>query len=306
MTTPISPAKGSLPVSPKFLCPFLGVREDADTYSASSDLPNYCHKARPVGPLTIDCQLSVCCTEAFERCPIYTSEKPRSLPPEWLRHFVHHKKKWNLRKAAAYILPGLVLIALISVLYRDRFSFFLAFASAPSATPTSVPSTATLEAVATMGSTSTPTLSLTSSPTVTLGATPSLTLTFTQALPTRGPGLETPFGSPETFVVHRVQEGESLNVIAIHYNTSVAVIKAMNYIKPGASLWPGAVLVMVPGMTDPAGLPQVTAVLLTSRTSVLDLAKQYSMDPALLRQYNVLGLGDWLEANRWVVVSYHP
>ena len=103
-----------------------------------------------------------------------------------------------------------------------------------------------------------------------------------------------------------MQEGESLNVIAIHYNTSVAVIKAMNYIKPGASLWPGAVLVMVPGMTDPAGLPQVTAVLLTSRTSVLDLAKQYSMDPALLRQYNVLGLGDWLEANRWVVVSYHP
>jgi hypothetical protein len=105
-------------------------------------------------------------------------------------------------------------------------------------------------------------------------------------------------------VVHQVKAGESLTVIANDYNTTIAVIKAMNYMKPGASPWPGAILVLASGKTDPTGLPQVTAVLLPARAKVTNLAQQYNMDPELLRQYNSLGPGDWLEANRWVVVSF--
>jgi hypothetical protein len=66
----------SPPLSPSFLCPYLGKRYDAETYSAVRDLPNYCHKAAPNAPVSIEHQIVVCTTEGYKDCPVFLAIQP--------------------------------------------------------------------------------------------------------------------------------------------------------------------------------------------------------------------------------------
>ncbi len=294
--------KGRLPVAPKHLCPFLALRYDLETYSASGGRSNYCHKAAPVAPVTIERQILTCCSIEYQTCPVFIDPQAHRLPDEWVDQDVlsRHKKRsrWGV---LVYIGIGLAVLALAALSYWGGWFGFLTTPQPPAALPTNT-STETIAFTATLTLTNTPT----PRPTRTSTATPTETGTPTPQPPTPGPALETPFGAPLTFLVHEVLEGESLNVIAAQYQTTPAVIRAVNNLSPTAVLRIGAILVITPGQSSPSGLPVVKAVYLTDRTLVNELAKTYSMDVAELRQFNALGPGDWLEANRWVIVRITP
>ena len=68
--------------------------------------------------------------------------------------------------------------------------------------------------------------------------------------PTPGPGLGTPFGGENIYVVYRVQEGQSLVQIATLYNTSPEVIEASNELQEGRTVWPGDIIIIPVGLDD--------------------------------------------------------
>jgi hypothetical protein len=117
----------SLPLSPRFLCPFLGKRYDADTYSAVRDLPNYCHKTNPAAPVSIEHQVLACTAEEYMHCPVFLATQPPVLPAEWLNSdAVTEVKKVSQRRTTlrslTYAGIGLVAIILLVIIYRGWFS----------------------------------------------------------------------------------------------------------------------------------------------------------------------------------------
>jgi hypothetical protein len=124
---PDPPEDEPLPISPKFLCPFLAVRFDTETYSAISDRPNYCHKAGPIAPVSIEHQVHVCTTEEYESCPVFFSPEKINLPRAWVNQdavMVVKKATWQRmqRRLLAYLGISLVFLLVVGYIYRGWIS----------------------------------------------------------------------------------------------------------------------------------------------------------------------------------------
>ena len=101
------------------------------------------------------------------------------------------------------------------------------------------------------------------------------------------------------FKIHRVQQGESIEMLASSNGTTVASLTAVNY-KLQTPLWAGQ-LVIIPGnQMDVSGLPQFEVYRVMENVTTEKLAAQLNVDPAKLRYFNGLGaieefvLGDWI------------
>lgn len=71
-------------------------------------------------------------------------------------------------------------------------------------------------------------------------------------------GLVTPIGESHTLLIHSVLPGESPDLIAAHFDTSVEAIQAFNYYLR-SSLLVDVTLVITLGQTQTAGLPRFEA-----------------------------------------------
>jgi LysM repeat protein len=312
-----------LPLSPVHRCPFLGVGADATTYSACNERPNYCHRTRPISPVSHERQKLVCCVEGHQACPIFAGPRPaRNFPLAWTNLNANRKKRlrpWVLVVVSFSILL-MVLIGYIfqheladvfygysrasgqanptlSILIKPTHTLTPSLTFNPSFTsmvPTAMTPTATL----TMTSSASPTRSPTLLPTHSLVPT----VTIRPLSPTPGPALETPFGPGRAYLIHRVKSGEYLISIAASYQTSVAALRALNALKPDGLLMTGALLVIAPGQTNPSSLPALKPLLITTRTRVADLAQKYAMSAVELRQINAIGPDEWVEAGRYMLV----
>lgn len=61
-------------------CPYLGLREDADTHFSTPSPGNYCHKVKPTEPIHLDHQERSCLVDAFPSCQVFAGEWHGSLP----------------------------------------------------------------------------------------------------------------------------------------------------------------------------------------------------------------------------------
>ncbi len=144
-----------LPVSPAYLCPFLGKHYDPETYSAVLELPNYCHKANPIAPVTLEHQIFACTSVEYKNCPVFMDPRPRRLPPEWLNlAAVPARSNLSWQRLLIYIGIGLVVLVAAVLIFTGKLPFF---------------STANLPVVQ---ATNTPTLTLVPTDTATLTGTP--------------------------------------------------------------------------------------------------------------------------------------
>ncbi len=130
--------------------------------------------------------------------------------------------------------------------------------------------------------------------------TPTPTSTFPP--PTPGPMLLTPFGSTEKYLLHKVTFGESLPILAAQYLTDRDVIVAANGLVPNQSLQPGQVIVIMPGRTDSFEIEPLRILFLDEDTSVSTLAQDYFVSSEEVRQYNEIGLNDYVPKGRWVIL----
>ena len=77
-------------------------------------------------------------------------------------------------------------------------------------------------------------------------------------------------------MVHKVKEGEMMEIIAKLYNTSPAVLKAINGLRPEAGFWAGNVVVIAVGEADPINVFPMQAVFLDKPAQLDVLAQKYA------------------------------
>ena len=114
--------------------------------------------------------------------------------------------------------------------------------------------------------------------------------------------LDVPIGAERHLVIHRVLEGESLQLFAVKFNTSVEAITAINYnlISP---LWVDWIVVIPMGFTDVSDLPMFEGYQVQEDNIRLDeLAEQLLISADDLSRYNDLNLDHVMHLDEWLLV----
>jgi LysM repeat protein len=271
------------------ICPYLGQGSDPRTAFSYPSVLNCCFHAKPVAAIDIGHQEQFCLTSKYPNCEEYTTE-PGALLPAGL-HASHgrrsHKKHGNYWWVWGVILLILGFIAVWLMITPG--GGFSQFSSAP---------TATIESTETSTEITPTVLSPTKPP------TPSPT---SEDTPTSRPLLllEIPLGINHEFMIHQIQDGESLDLIAGEHGTTVATLLACNYRLP-APLLTGSKIVVPLVNIDTQGLPAFEVYNVTEEISLEDLAIRLSVDLNKFKHYNALDddfiprAGDWLLVPRAV------
>jgi len=179
-------------------------------------------------------------------------------------------------------------------------SIGLIISPAPSTTLTSVPikkNTKTIEPPAAV---------LIGIPSETTTSTPTPRPTGTKpATLTPGPAFETPFGPDQSYLLHRVSEGESYAQIAEMYDTSTEVLELSNIRPESTKLISGMIIVVLPGVHEIDGTEKFIIVFVDRRTEVKGLAEKYQVDLEEIQKYNLLSNEDWIPAGRWLIIPQY-
>ena len=163
----------------------------------------------------------------------------------------------------------------------------------PTALPSNTPTVNLTKTTATL--TATNTLTLTPSNTPTLTGTINLTSTRAMALSMTvsplaggacGHNLDVTFGSNPVFVIHQLERGDNLKMLAPQYQTTENAILAINY-HLTTPVQPGWFIVIPVGTSNVTNVPpfepyQASGVV----TTTAEMARQLGTDPQLLLQYN--------------------
>ncbi len=206
------------------ICPYLALADDGRTVADGFDPEHRCHALTPPAPLERSRQVQLCLTEAHARCERFgaartawlaaSSGLPRVAPDVAFgrtRLVLEPEAAWrNLataptnRISRSAILVAGVAVAVVALLVFSSLFGILGGApvDSPSASPSPSPSTAPSPSVAPAS----------------VGASAS-------TLPVSVPPEPTPAPSQTIYIV---QEGDTLNVIAQRFGTTVEAIQAAN------------------------------------------------------------------------------
>ena len=286
------------------ICPYLGLIDDPKTSTVFPDSCHACQRADPPKPVVLSHQRNYCLTEKHSECEGFVNGWMKGFPrklhnkacPRRGGYFRSISKKPTVAWSIAFVL--LILLVILGV-YFAVTNLLPAAVATPAGDQTN--DSMTTETARAAGTTHTPSPSL--AMTSTLVPEPSETPTplMTQTL-TPGPALMTPFGSPGLeLLVYTVLDGDSYGLIARLYNTTEAVLKALNP-RESISLWAGDTILVCVDCTEMPDLPPLQPLYLEQGVSLSDLAAEYDTPIEDLRAWNGLGPDDWIEGERWVVV----
>ena len=302
-------------------CTYLGMYDDPSTSYAFATNGNFCHRIKPNQTINLAHQTRYCLSHEYPLCPIFQSPGTESVPhqiskPELsdTRRITIPPKFWIF----SILIFSILAIALIiynysikgSTLYKpvstdDLISstlverYIITGTNTVAATNTNPPAfIPNITPPATLTSTSSP------SPTITPIKTPttSIKLSPTPLSPTPGPELGKPFGPDDRFILHLVKQGESLSIIAQTYQTTVEVLRLINNVVPGASVWADTVIVVIPGQEDLTNLPKFKVIQLEEPTDINQLVTEYKFSIDELRSLNQLGDSNIIPAGRWLII----
>jgi len=71
---------------------------------------------------------------------------------------------------------------------------------------------------------------------------------------------------------------------------------------PETILWPGTKLVILPGVSDPEGLPLFKVIYIDQPTELSVFSGDVEISSETLREYNSLGEGDLIQPGRWLII----
>lgn len=283
--------KDQQPLQPQYSCPKLGLVNDPATFSAFPSQMNACSHVQPITTPNIAHQRSFCLNSEHINCPVFQSQ-PGGKMPKALTLQTRGIAKSTLRLIMA-VLALIVTIIIVVWFFLNKpiltgeFSpsepdpDLLAVATTPvtitEETATSEPSPSDLPATKTQPP-STP----------------------TQEDPTLA--LDIPIGDEVQFIIHRVAEGETLQIFANQYDTTVEAITAINYdlIVP---LWTNWLVIIPLNNTDVDKLPVFEAHQVEQEHIPLaDIAAQLSASVTEMQLYNNLDADHILHQGEWLLV----
>ena len=112
-------------------------------------------------------------------------------------------------------------------------------------------------------------------------------------------------GVDQHFIIHKVIPGESLELYAKDYNTTVEAIRAVNFKLP--SFLPLDWTVVIPyNIIDVTDVPAFEPYEIKQTTTVEALADQLAVDLTELRRYNRIPSGYILNPGEWLLVPREP
>jgi hypothetical protein len=294
------PNMGSKDENAGTMCPHIGLEDDPATLLGYPSVWNYCHRAKPIAVAGLDHQRMYCLSAAHATCPLFLkpegSRMPAELQSQDVRPVRRNRELW--RTVSALVVLA-VLVAVVVWQGIARGFFFLPSQPGEStSTPTltelpALTSEANLTMTPTGGDTSTglgPTLVPTNTPLPTPTTQPVLNL-----------ALETPLGLNKEFIIHRMLEGESQDLLARKNGTTVAMIQAVNYYLPSPLLVDWTVIIPV-GKIDLQGVPAFQPYMVVASVTVDELAQSISVDASTLSYYNGLTADYRLSPGDWLLV----
>lgn len=296
-----NPQRQSNPVPGDARCPYLGLRDDPQTCLAFPSDWNCCHRAQPPDSVRPNHQRRYCQTSDYQTCPVFQNQKSLPLPaelrgrgPAGLHHSRRRSGPLPVRIAALVLVMIVVGLAWMGLLpdvfsaspFNAPQSTIPASRTAPPPSPSSVAIPLVPPLVPSASEYVPPTSIvpfLLQTPTLTSTVPPTPT---PSPLGQCGRQLETSFGSNPGLLIHRVRSGDSLNMYADTYHTSVEAIQALNYRLP-IPMWKDWVVVIPPGQTQVLDLPSFELYQVTEPgTTLTELSSRLSVDSESLMRYN--------------------
>ena len=325
LTPPAKPEAETQPNRAYNACPFMGLEEEPGTWLSYTNSANFCHRQGNPRPIDLDHQRKFCLTQAYPTCKVYSKYLNAPLPDA--AAIAAKAKRRPVRRlwAIVAIYTTVLLVVIAATQQTINWEFWQNF-NWPSQQETA-PGLSTPAAITASPTIASPTIA-SPSPTITQiqpltlalltplveshSITPTLrplptasatpTYTAEPAQPTPGPNLETPFGPNQEYILHQVKTGESLGNLAAQYHTSVEVIRAINPLIEGASIWPDKVLVILPGATDPAQAIKFNAIQLQAPAYPAQLAREYLVSLDEIVFYNQLDAQARIPTGRWLII----
>ncbi len=305
--------RANAPLDNPQICPHLGLIDDERTALAFPSDWNDCHHSKPVASIKLDHQRNYCLSPNHKNCVVYLRSSEKTLPRE-LRNRVPARPRvgvpvWKISLALLF------LALMAGFLFRfvppvDQL-FSLPFLRVPERpvlgvhTPSPVALSPTPQAKfsptpVTLPSGALPThlptlVAVVSTPTALPGAQPTATIT---RIPQE---LETLIGLNYIFKIHRVKQGESLDLLAQINGTTTAALFAVNY-QLSTPLRPQQIIIIPVNQSDVSGLPPFEPYRVTEDTSLEALAAEQGADPTQIQFYNGLGNSDRLHAGEWIIL----
>ena len=264
-------------------CPYLNLRDDPQTSLAFPSIWNYCYRAVPPASVRIEHQVQVCQTARFSECTVFQRKESRALPVEL--QSVRVAPKASRRRSLRFALLGLLLLVIL-FLWGIQAGFNLSslwnLGSIKSPLET-VLSTPSVPAVPSSNLILAPSRISQSTATPKINATTNLSNAGFCGVP-----LDTPIGTDQKFIIHRVARGESLNGYEAAYRTSSEAILAVNY-GLHVPVLSNAVIVIPLDQTDASALPSFDVYQADESDGPLDsLSSKLGVDPQELAHYNDL------------------
>lgn len=284
-----------MPGQLKTACPHLGLIHDAASHMNFPSLSNHCLKCKKPGSPNFDHQQNYCLSKNYVDCVLAQSDRKIPMPitigapaPSPYRLF------WFIS------IPAVLILAAVFILYRNP-----AVSAAPALAPAASLSTPIIPLAS---PTDQKMVSETASLPVAVGLTP---LPSQIAMPfVSQHGFEVtkiPFGSDQVYLIHIVAQGETLDVLAANYATTVQAIIAVNY-ELTPPVWVDYPIVIPLDATDVAGLPSFTVYIVEEYQTISskDLAEVLAVDAADLEFYNVCSANCQFARGDVLLVPQHP
>jgi len=272
---------------------------DRATHMGFASVENYCFNSKPPKSPKPFHQEGFCLGGGYAQCILYHAGEASSMPAE-----IGAAPPVDARRLKSLVfLFALVIVAgaalLISRGRKDSFgdlpsvwgsaaqASVTPMLGASSGTATGIPASGTDASAPESGPlpTDTPMLALsiveTSTPLATNAVTASPSLHGFEIV-------KLPPGTTQGYLVHMVAAGETLDVIAAHYDTTVQAIIAVNYkLKP--PVWVHYPIVIPKGATDATGLPAFDVYVVDEAETITaeSLAENLGVDASALEFYNL-------------------
>ena len=265
------------------VCPHLGLIHDTATHMGFPASENRCFHSRPPKSPDLSYQQSFCLQKSYDTCGFYQNDGARPTALEVTAPSVSGK-----RSKTIFLFLVLLIVAGAALIGVGEWkglpgSVFVAPPQPQVEIPLSGTVTASAEAVSL--STNTPTHLWISGDT----STPQPADTVTPLPHLHGFEItKMPAGTDQGYLIHIVAPGETLDMIAVDYNTTVQAIIAVNYkLKP--PVWVQYPIVIPVGTKDARGLPAFDVYVVEAYETIKaeSLADVLGVDAAALEFYNL-------------------
>ena len=287
-------------------CPYLGLKFDPKTWMGYPSPLNYCHRVKPLAIPQFEHQRSYCLTKKFIDCPIVYGS-PGQKMPKTIRSQSDQRATVK-RIIRIEVLVGLLLTSIIlGAIFWNQITAAIPqignIRSNKAQIITTTLTTMTSSPTFAVSPTFTSSATLENSPTPTHTPIPSTETPSPPSATMESPvlALETPIGQDIQFIIHEVIPGESLELYARDYNTTVEAIRAVNYNLP--SFLPLDWIVVIPFNTKVvSNIPLFEPFEVTETVTVEALADLLSVDLTELRRYNRIPTGYTLSPGEWILI----